>query len=486
MCAVSGITWTNRVDKPASDSGNMLWPRVAPTMRDGCEECGGDLPADSMAYVCSYECTFCPMCSSSMQYICSHCGGELVRRPRRTATAKLEGRTSIDVPQIFRPVVIWALSFGVWTFVDLAYAITIYQLYRSSGGSMSFLRVLGIQSSVVLTYIPLSPFVFAFANRYQVQRSTWAERSLVLLAGGLVFTLAHVALRGLTPYAFWDPQVKDWVSAVWDSRAHAIRIHWYMYRSLLLSSVVDDVVTTYLPIVLIAHVVSYYHRFREREVRTSQLQALLVKARLQALKSQLQPHFLFNTLNSISALMLTDVKAADRMIVRLGDLLRISLDTAGTQMTTLSRELEFVNCYIEIEKVRFEERLKVSVDVAPETLDASVPHLLLQPLVDNAIKHGISRLTAGGEIRISATIDHGDLHLEVRDNGPGVREAVTFQSSGVGLRITRERLETIYGQQQSVELLNLPEGGAVARVSIPLQTGVEGDTSADEDLSPAG
>jgi two-component system, LytTR family, sensor kinase len=211
-------------------------------------------------------------------------------------------------------------------------------------------------------------------------------------------------------------------------------------------------------------------------LRTSQLQAQLEKARLQALKSQLQPHFLFNTLNSISALMLTNVEAADRMITRLGDLLRISLETAGTQMTTLSRELEFVSCYLEIEKVRFEERLSVRIDVAPETLDASVPHLLLQPLVDNAIKHGISRLVAGGEIRISATINDGDLNLEVRDNGPGLHEPSHFRSSGVGLRITRERLETIYGQRHSVELLTLQEGGAVARVSIPFRTGLEAST----------
>lgn len=455
-------------------------------MKDGCEECGRDLPADGEAYVCSYGCTFCPICSSNMQYVCSHCGGELVRRPRRSAPLKAQEKPNAPIDGTLRPAVIWASSFGIWTFVTLAYTITIYELYRPTGQGMSFLSILGLQSGLVLTYAPLTPFVFEFANRYQVQRTNWAKRSLVLLAGGLLFTVAHVALRGLTPYAFWDPQVKHWVSAVWDSQAHKFRVHWYMYRNLLLVSTVDDVVTTYLPIVLIAHVVSYYHRFRERELRTSQLQAQLVKARLQALKSQLQPHFLFNTLNSISALMLTDVKAADRMIVRLGDLLRISLETAGTQMTTLSRELEFVNCYIEIEKVRFEERLKVSVDVAPETLDASVPHLLLQPLVDNAIKHGISRLTAGGEIRISATTDHRDLHLEVKDNGPGVREPVSFQSSGVGLRITRERLETIYGRQQSVELVNLPEGGAVARVSIPLQTGVGGDTSADEGLSPAG
>jgi two-component system LytT family sensor kinase len=442
-------------------------------MKSDCEKCGLALPLEGMAEVCSYGYTFCLTCSANMQNTCSHCGGELVPRPRRALTGKTEERTRTDLPWAFRPAMIWGLSFGVWTFVALAYTISIYQLFRSTGEPTRFLSVFGLQSSVVLTYAPLTPFVLAFANRYQVLRSNWAERSLVLLGGGLVFTVAHVALRSLTPYAFWDPGVKDWVSAVWDSQAHAFRIHWYMYRSLFLSSVVDDVVTTYFPIVLIAHVASYYQRFRERESRTSQLEAQLVKARLQALKSQLQPHFLFNTLNSISALMLTDVKAADRMITRLGDLLRISLETAGTQMTTLSRELEFLKCYVEIEKVRFEERLKVSIDVAPEALDASVPHLLLQPLVDNAIKHGISRLIAGGEIRISATTDDTNLHLEVRDNGPGIREPNSFPSGGLGLRITRERLETIYAQQQTMELLNLPDGGVVARVSIPLHRGAE-------------
>src|SRR3984885_11690060 len=438
-------------------------------MKDACEECGRVLPADAMAYVCSYECTFCPTCASNMHQTCSNCGGELVPRPRRAAPLRAEERTSTSFPWTFRPAIVWGLSFGVWTFIALAYAITVYQLFRSTGESMSFLNVLGLQSSVILTYAPLTPFVFAFANRYQVLRSNWAERSLVLLAGSLLFTVAHVALRSLTPYAFWDPAVKGWASAVWDSQAHAFRIHWDAYRTLFLQSVVDDVVTTYFPIVLIAHVASYYQRFREREVRTSQLQAQLAKARTQALKSQLQPHFLFNTLNSISALMLTDVEAADRMITRLGDLLRISLETAGTQMTTLGRELEFVNCYIEIEKARFEERLKVSIDVAPETLDASVPHLLLQPLVDNAIKHGISKLTSGGEIRISVTQDDADLHIEIRDNGPGFREPVHSCSGGVGLRNTRERLETIYGQDQSVEVLSLPQGGVAARVCIPLR-----------------
>jgi two-component system, LytTR family, sensor kinase len=436
-------------------------------MKTACEECGVALPGDALAHVCAYSCTFCPACSSNMQGVCLHCGGELVLRPRRKVSLRSE-QTPDTSPVSFRSWMVWTLSFSVWTFVALAYTLTIYQLYRSTGSPMSFLSVLALQVSQVFGYALLTPFVLAFANRYPVQRTQLATSSLLLLLGGPVFAVLHVALRGMTPYAFWDPHVRHWVSAIWNYQAHTFGIQWQMYQRLFLTNVVDDIITTYLPIVLIAHVVSYYQKFRERELRTSQLQAQLEKARLQSLKSQLQPHFLFNTLNSISALMLTNVEAADRMITRLGDLLRISLETAGTQMTTLSRELEFVNCYIEIEKVRFEERLKVTIDVAPDTLDASVPHLLLQPLVDNAIKHGISRMTSGGELRITVTRDDADLHLEVRDNGPGFRDPNHFQSRGLGLRITRERLETIYGQDQSMELLTLPEGGVSVRVSIPL------------------
>ena len=442
-------------------------------MKTACEGCAGSLPRDAIAYVCSYQCTFCPDCTSSMHGVCSHCGGELVLRPRRIAEASREEETDFGVSGGFRSRTIWAISFFVWSLLALAYTVTIYQLYRSTGMHMSFLSVLGLQCSQVYAYALMTPFVFAFANRYPLQRTMLVRHSFLLLAGAAAFTVLHVALRSITPYAYWDPQVRGWVSAIWDSRTHHFLIRWNVFEDLFLTNVVDDMVTTYLPLVLIAHMASYYRKFRERESRTSQLQTQLEKARLQALKSQLQPHFLFNTLNSISALMLTDVKAADRMITRLGDLLRISLETAGTQMTTLSRELEFVNCYIEIEKVRFEERLKVSIDVAPDTLDASVPHLLLQPLVDNAIKHGISRRVAGGEICISATHDQSDLHLEVRDNGPGFREPSHSFPGGVGLRITRERLETIYGQDQSVELLTMPEGGVAARVSIPLHAAVE-------------
>jgi len=440
-------------------------------METECAGCARDLPTDAEAYVCSYECTFCAECTSRKQNICPNCGGELVRRPRRHNSAGSEetGDEDEEVQVRDRPGLIWAVAFAVWTFISLAASATIYQLYRRLNGGMGLGGIAGMEFSQVLTYAPLTPLVFALAVRYPLQRGNWVKRSLLHLAAGLVFTLVHISLRAATPYGYWDPASRQWTSAIWDSHAHAFRAPWVVLRSMFLGSVVDDVTGAYVPIVLVAHAVSYYRRFRERELRATQLEGQLAKAHLQRLKSQLQPHFLFNTMHSISALMLTDVNAADRMMCRLSDLLRISLETADTQITTLNRELEFVTCYLEIEKVRFEERMRVIFDIAPETLDAQVPHLLLQPLVDNAVKHGISKLSVGGEIRITVRRQDNELQLQIKDNGPGVRKTGTLATNGRGLRITRERLESLYGQKQSLELVSPPEGGVTIRVCIPFR-----------------
>jgi two-component system LytT family sensor kinase len=442
-------------------------------MKNACEGCSVDLQPDGEAFVCSYECTFCTDCASRNQSVCPHCGGELVRRPRRGISPPSEEEAEPEVQITSRPGLLWGASFGIWTFVSLAATATIYQLYRPVNGGMRLETIAGMEFSQVLTFAPLTPLAFTLAIRYPLQRGNWGKRSLLHLAFGMMFTLAHISLRGLTPYGFWDPVHREWSSAIWDSHAHAFREFVPVLKSMFLSSVVDDITSVYIPIVFVAHAVSYYRRFREREFRATQLEGQLAKARLQTLKSQLQPHFLFNTMHSISALMLTDVNAADRMMTRLSDLLRISLETAGTQITTLNRELEFVNCYLDIERVRFEERMNVIFNIAPETLDAQVPHLLLQPLVDNAVKHGIAKLPHGGEIRITVSAQNGELQLEVQDNGPGLRSMGSLPVSGLGLRITRERLESLYGQNQSLEFVSPPDGGVTIRVSIPLRIQTE-------------
>lgn len=437
-------------------------------MKNACEACESALPPESEAYVCSFECTFCPACAQRTSYVCPNCGGELLLRPRRHPEAENASIRSGGIAG-FPKWLIWAASFGVWSVVAFAATLAVYKLYRTTDTPMRFTSTVGWEFSQILTYAPLTPFVFAFAIQFPFRRDNWGKRSLLYLAVGVVFTIAHISLRAITPFAYWDAKHHEFASAVWDSQAHLFKVQWFLLQKQFLTAVVDDISGTFIPIVLVAHAISYYRRFRERELCAAQLEGQLAKARLQSLKSQLQPHFLFNTMHSISSLMLTDVHAADRMMTRLGDLLRMSLESAGTQITSLAREMEFVNCYLEIEKVRFAERLRVTINISAETLDASVPHLLLQPLVDNAIKHGIAKLPAGGEIRIMASVVDHDLHLEIRDDGPELRRNGIVTTSGWGLRITRERLESLYGQDQSVELRPRPGGGAIARISIPFR-----------------
>lgn len=450
-------------------------------MKSVCEGCSIPLAPDSDAYVCSYECTFCQNCVTRNRKVCPNCDGELVRRPKRLnvfVRPRPPRRKLRDAPRLLEVI---AVSFGVWSVVALAGSITFWQLYRSTDMPMRFGTTFWLELSQILTYVPLTPLVYALVVRYPIRRDNWGRRVLPYLGAGVLFCIAHIVLRGLTPYAIYEPKYRDWTSAIWNAHLHHFGIQWDGLRKLFLNNLVDDITGTFVPIVLIAHAVSYYRKYRDREIQASQLEAQLAKAHLQSLKSQLQPHFLFNTMHSISALMLTDVQAADRMITRLADLLRMNLESAGTQITTLNRELEFVNCYLSIEQVRFEERLNVLFDIAPETLDARVPLLLLQPLVDNAVKHGISHRTSGGEIRIQAQRQNGDLKLEVRDNGPGLSTSASERGCRIGLKVTRERLEALYGQNQCVELASPPDGGVTVLVSIPFETdsGTEDDARLD-------
>ncbi len=441
-------------------------------MRRRCEKCTQTLAADGEAYICSFEDTFCAACASAGG-ICPHCGGELVLRPRRSGRRRAPEESPAPVQPKIRRSRIWAVSFGVWTFISVAATATVYEMYHLSGSTTSLGRIAGMEFSELLTYAALTPFVYAFAVRYPIQRENWVRRSLLHLCGGLVLTAGHVVLRSVTPYGYWDPAIREWTSAVWDFHAHAFRAPWGPMKRMMLAGVVDDVFGAYVPILLVAHVVSYYHRFRERELRAAQLEGQLTKAHLHMLKSQLQPHFLFNTLHSISALMLTDVIAADRMMTLLSDLLRMSLEQNGTQLTTLSREIEFLGVYLEIEKTRFEDRMRVGIEIAPECVDAQVPHLLLQPLVENAVRHGIAKLSAGGEIRIVARVEAGGLQMWIRDNGPGLAEVRGEKAkSGLGLRVTRERLRALYGDEQRCEIGNRAEGGAEVYLRIPF-TAVE-------------
>jgi LytS/YehU family sensor histidine kinase len=245
-------------------------------------------------------------------------------------------------------------------------------------------------------------------------------------------------------------------------------------QSMALGYVFHQNVVTYWMVVAATQGYLYYSRYREGELRSAHLSAQLAQAQLQALRTQLHPHFLFNTLNAISTLVHKNPEVADRMIARLSDLLRLTLENVGVQEVRLAQELEFLEGYLEIERMRFADRLEVRMQIAPETLDARAPYLILQPLVENAIRHGIAPRAAPGRVEVRAERRNGMLVLEVRDNGPGISPKGKMKD-GVGISSTRARLERLYGAAHRFELRNAAEGGLIVSVMLPFQFLPEAD-----------
>ena len=215
----------------------------------------------------------------------------------------------------------------------------------------------------------------------------------------------------------------------------------------------------------------YYSKYRASELLASQLEAQLAQAQLLALKTQLHPHFLFNTHHAIISLMLkSDNASAIKMLTRLSDLLRITLREPDQQISSLRDELDALELYLGIQRERYGDRLNVHLEVDPVALTAAVPWLLLQPLVENALKHGIDTLPAGGELRIRAGIDGARLHLAVSDNGPGFPPRFDVEKGvGIGLRNTKARLTRLYGDDHTFALRNAPSNGAEVQVTLPLR-----------------
>jgi two-component system, LytTR family, sensor kinase len=221
----------------------------------------------------------------------------------------------------------------------------------------------------------------------------------------------------------------------------------------------DWALMTYSAIVGLSYAFAYYRESRARAVRAAHLEARLAEARLKTLEAELHPHFLFNTLHAISTLVHTQPESADRMISRLSDLLRITFDRSGAACVPLQEELEFLQKYLEIEQTRFEDRLTVDYEIDPDTLDAEVPRLILQPLVENAIKHGVAPRTGPGTVSIASRHDGSQLCLMVRDNGVGLSGGDRAKlHHGVGLANTRDRLECLYGAAHALDFIEAGEG----------------------------
>lgn len=348
----------------------------------------------------------------------------------------------------------WTLFFAFWTLVGLSFAIQFYLASSNAGWPIPWSRAVRSSLGDWYVFALLSIPAFKLSRRFSFERANWLRVGLLHIIASLLFSCVYVTLRGAVAY--------------WEARYAGNPGTFSQMLDALLAKTFYLNLWFYWVILAVAHAFDYYQRFHERELRASELEGRLAQARLQALQSQMNPHFLFNTLHTISALMHKDVDAADRMVMKLSELLRLALDNTETHEVPLSQELDFLKRYLEIEQTRFRERLNVEMNIAPDTLQARVPNLVLQPLVENAIRHGVERHARPGRIVLRAHRHQGQLALEVQDNGAGLPDGKPLRE-GIGLSNTRTRLQQLYGAEQSFELKNVESGGLLARVILPFR-----------------
>ena len=359
----------------------------------------------------------------------------------------------------------YAIYFAVWT------AIGLFFFSQSLTQKLHFHDPTpwwySMESWLVGVWIAalLTPGVLWLGRRFPLERGRWLRSVPIHLLFSLVYALVHLTLD-------------SFVHVRMGLLAFLLGATFKAVFSTMLVIAFHGNVLTYWAILGIQSAIRYYRRYQERErealrleLHTSELQSQLMRARLSALKMQLQPHFLFNTLNAIMVLVRQQKgRQAEEMLARLSDLLRCVLEDVEAQEVPLRRELEYLQLYLSIEQVRFQDRLRVEISADPATLDAAVPQMGLQPIVENAVRHGIGRSSAAGKIQISATRVDGMLEVKVQDDGPGLPANGSSTSRGIGLANTRLRLHQLYGDTARLELKNGEHGGAVATMSVPYHT----------------
>ena len=363
--------------------------------------------------------------------------------------------SGVDVPtRTASPYgVSWTQILLVATALSLLSTTLAWQAGRISGRPHQLSTLVILNFSWWYIWAVMAPAVIWLAQRFRFERAGLGRAALVHVPAVVACSWAHVA--GMEGVHWWlaYAEGKDYLWWTQVKRAAVLYLDWEMM--------------TYWAIVGVSHALLYYRESRARAVRSAHLETKLAEARLASLQQQLHPHFLFNTLHAISSLMHKDVEAAERVLMQLSDLLRMTLDHLGQRGIPLAVELDILSRYVDIERTRFADRLSVRFDIDPGTLEGLVPSLLLQPLVENAIKHGIAGKAGPGHIVISSAREGDKLRLEVRDDGAGLSEsALMALQKGIGVSTTRARLECLFGADFRFEFHRLAQGLAVV-VAVP-------------------
>jgi len=343
-------------------------------------------------------------------------------------------------------ILVWFL---LWTAVGLFFSTQLILIERVLYQQRSswIYSVMGVLPKWWLWFL-VTPLILAMSRRFPVNRDNWLSRMAIHLAAGGVLSLVLVAAYAAIAHSLgWELRT----ARTYQGRflfLFTIDYHWNLL--------------TYGLVIAVMQAASYYRDLKERDAR-------LAQAQLQVLKSQLHPHFLFNALHATMALVRKDPPAAEKMIVRLGELLRATLDNSGHIEVPLRQEIHFIEQYLDIERTRFADRLTVDWQIEPQTLDLQVPNMILHPLVENAVKHGISPRATPGRIQVSAAFENGRLKLQVTDDGVGAAQAPLRE--GIGLSNTRARLKQLYGERQKLELDAGSQGGFTVRMELPALQG---------------
>jgi len=361
----------------------------------------------------------------------------------------------------------WRWVFGVATALGVfstlqAYRLTLVNLKPGEPLEAGFTLKLTFLN-LALWYVPalMMPAIVRVARQFPLDEAGRRGRAiLVHITGALSFAaLDFVGMMGVR-FLLWENAGK-WYGATWAQ---------FLQRRLF--EQLDWSLMVYAVIVGVSHAIAFYHESQQRKLASAQLEARLMEARLKTLEAELHPHFLFNTLHAISTLVHRDPESADRMISRLSDLLRITFDRSGEPKVSLKEESDFLQKYLDIEQTRFQDRLTVNVRIDPDALDGEVPRMILQPIVENAIKHGITGRKGGDRIQIAAGRAGDRLWMQVHDNGGGLQvRTLRALRTGVGLSNTRARLDCLYGRHYRLEFSDT-HGGLAVLIEIPFQRAV--------------
>ena len=355
----------------------------------------------------------------------------------------------------------WLAIIAAWAMLGVIYAGPIFLETEAADMGHSPWRIFSWGILTWLAWAPLTPAIIWLARRYSLIGETWKTSLLVHVPAFLLTSVLHSAAATAITLS-----IKPF-----DDMGSSPAAFWPRFLSRIQGSFASDLLV-YGGVIGICYALDYYRKYREREVLATRLETQLAQAQLDSLRMQLHPHFLFNTLNGIVGLVRDNKnQAAVSMLVGLSDLLRHALEHSARQEVELREELNFIKLYLSIQEMRFSDRLRVELNIDPATTKVMVPNLILQPLTENALRHGLGRRAESGMVGISSAAENGHLRLTVYDNGAGLPDDWQLNgSTGIGLANTAARLQQLYSDNHQFDIRNRAGGGVEVVILMPLRT----------------